>query len=744
MDAKNGARILGVLALAGCGGVAAQTAPTPGAGVVPRVTVTATRTEAPVQEVPSTVSVISSEAIEAQLAQNIKDLVRFEPGVSVRSAPSRFGAALASTGRDGNSGFNIRGLESNRVFFTVDGIRIPDGFSFGPAAFGRGDYVDLDLLRSVEIVRGPASALYGSDGLAGTVSFITKDPVDFLEGDKPLAARARAVYVGASDSWAQSVSAAGRSGQWSGLLYYTRRDGHELDNRGENDALNSTRTTPNPQDIETHALLARVVFAPSDRQRLRLTFDYGDRDVVTEAYSGRAAPPLVGSSVLDLDGVDKSDRRRVSFDHHFDTAGGLIDRGQWALYWQESHSSEFSAEDRNTSADRTRLTTFDNSVSGAALQLESAFGGGPVMHRLVYGADYSLTRQEGVRDGTVPPTGEFFPVRAFPNTDYALAGVFLQDEISLLNGRLELFPALRYDYYDLSPKADALYPAITAGQSDSRLSPKFGLVGWPTEILGVFANYAAGFRAPSPSQVNNYFENPLFGYTSVPNPNLGPEKSESFEAGIRLRDLDMAGAQWRTSLAAFTTSYDDFISQEAVSGSGAPGDPIVFQFINLNGVEISGIEARADATWDRGFGLRLAFSTADGKQKTNGVKEPLNSIEPWKLVAGVIYDDPAGRFGGQFIATHSARKGANDVAQNCTDSFGAPTPCFTPPGFTLLDLTAYWNITRAAALRVGLFNLTDEKYWWWSDVRGNSASNTTLDAYTQPGRNASASFSIRF
>jgi len=129
------------------------------------VTVTAVRTAKDVNAVPATVSVIDDDDIADGMVRNIKDLIRFEPGVSVRAQPSRFGAALGSTGRDGNAGFNIRGLEGNRVLLQVDGIRIPDGYGFGPQAVGRGDFVDLDLLKTVEIVRGPASALYGSDGL---------------------------------------------------------------------------------------------------------------------------------------------------------------------------------------------------------------------------------------------------------------------------------------------------------------------------------------------------------------------------------------------------------------------------------------------------------------------------------------------------------------------------------------------------------------------------------------------------
>ena len=705
------------------------------ADIAEAVTVTATRTAQDTFEVPATVTVFTEEDIENELATDIADLVRFEPGVSVATAPSRFGAASGSTGRDGNSSFNIRGIGGNRVLFVVDGVRVPAGFSFGPAAFGRGDYVDLDLLHAVEIVRGPASALYGSDGLAGVVSFTTRDPRQLLGPDESFGGRARVTYSEVDESWAENVIGAVQSGPWSAMLSYTRRDARETENQGEIDTFDSARTTPNPQDIESNAVLARVVFAPSENNRFRLTYDYGDRNVETEAYTGRSG------SVVDLDGVDESDRQRIAFDHRFENEGGLITSGQWALYWQSSTSSEFSDEDREPAADRTRLTEFDNEVWGASLQLESAFTTGSLTHNLVYGFDYSSTRQEGVRDGTTPPIGESFPVRAFPNTDYALAGAFIQDQITLADGHLILYPALRYDYYELEPEADALYLAETAGHDDSHVSPKLGIVAWPIESFGAFVNYAAGFKAPEPSQVNNFFANPIFGYESIPNPDLSAETSESFEAGVRWRDIQFAGANWRASIAGFGAWYEDFISLEVVGGRGIPMvDPLIFQYVNLSEVEISGAEARADAAWDNGLGLRIAFSTADGEQTTSGTSTPLNSINPWQLVAGFSYDDPAGRFGGQLIATHAAEKDSDDVDEGaCTG--GA---CFIPEDYTIFDLTAYWNLTDAAALRVGVFNLSDERYWQWNNVIGLAEGSSVLGAYTQQGRNVSASVSYRF
>ncbi|MEQ1492288.1 MAG: TonB-dependent receptor, partial [Terricaulis sp.] len=521
-------------------------------------------------------------------------------------------------------------------------------------------------------------------------------------------------------------------GDWSALVAYTRRDGHEQETHGDINSPDVRRTEANPQDIESNSVLARLVFEPSDMHRFRLTADYGDRSSVTEVLSGRATlppdgPVLGATSVIDLDGLDESERNRVTLDYRFTNEGGLIDQAFIAIYAQRSTLSEFSAEDRNTAADRTRLTTFDNDVAGLSTQARSRFSTGSMEHTLIFGADYSVLSQEGVRSGLAPPVGETFPTMPFPPTDFTQTGVFIQDQIDFLDGRVSFFPALRYDAFEIDPNANVLYPLAIAGSDGSRVTPRFGVVVWPTQTFGVFFNYAEGFRAPSPSEVNNAFANPAQGYTSIPNPNLKPETSESLELGIRFREVSLFGADLRASANVFGSWYDDFIDREQF---GNFGDPAIFQFINRSEVEISGFESRADFTWANGFGFSAAFSYAEGSASTGGVSAPLESIEPWRLVTGLSYNDPDGRWGGQLIGTYSSKKSERDTGV-----------AVIPDAFAILDATAYWNITDAATLRVGVFNLTDEKYWWWNDVRGVT---TQVDAYTQPGRNFSASIAYRF
>jgi hemoglobin/transferrin/lactoferrin receptor protein len=713
----------------------------------PVITVTATRTATDAANVPAAISVITAEQIQNALMEDIKDLVRFEPGIEVRTQPSRPGAALGATGRDGNSGFTVRGLSGNRVLIQQDLIRLPDAFAFGAQAAGRGDYADLEMLKSVEILRGPASALYGSDGLAGAISFTTRDPEDLIAKGHDVGLRARIGYAGADASWAKSAMAAARTGPLSALIAYTRRDGGPARNFGQIDTPDSRRTAPNPLAVNSDALLGKLVLDAGGGHRLRLTGELVRSATTSDVLSGRTPqgpglPPLAATSVLRLDLADNLARDRISLDWRF-AGSGLVEEAFLIGFHQSARNRQFSAEDRNSAADRTRLNLFNNRVSGVNGQIALKFATGGIAHRVLVGGDFSRTRQTGLRDGTVPPIGERFPIKAFPDTDYDQGGIFIQDSIDIADGRLLLYPALRLDHYRLSPTPDAAFPAQIAGQTGQRLSPKIGAVGWITPALGLFASYAEGFRSPTPSQVNNGFFNPAQGYTAIPNGSLRPETSRAWEGGIRLRQAKLAGITLNGQINGFTARYRDFIDQVQVSGRFLPADPAVFQFVNFGRVAIEGIEAKLDAEFGGGFGANLAAAWARGtasgaRPGQAAVETPLSPISPFNLVAGVNWRGVGDRLFVQAIVTHSAAKRQADIAEACSPS------CFASPAFTIMDATAAFSLTPNVQARIGIFNLFNRKYWWWNDVRGLAGTSPIADAFTMPGRNASASLILRY
>jgi catalase-peroxidase len=252
----------------------AKPAPTP----LREISVTATRTERAADDVPATVDTIDAQEMERGLVRDIRDLIRHEPGISAPNDPDRFGA----------TGFNIRGLEENRVVIQVDGVRLPDfyRFSIGPFNTVPRNFVDLDSLKRVEILRGPASSLYGSDALGGVVTYVTKDPADYLAGrTQPWYASWRTAYASVDSSWANTVTAAGTTGPLSGLAVLTYRNGHEVETQGTNDSTGPNRTVANPQDSTIKNALLKLVAMPATNHLFRLTYEQFQNDVDTNVLS---------------------------------------------------------------------------------------------------------------------------------------------------------------------------------------------------------------------------------------------------------------------------------------------------------------------------------------------------------------------------------------------------------------------------------------------------------------------------
>ena len=166
----------------------------------------ATSNPATVKETPGTVSVIDAATIERRLIENVSDLVKFEPGVYVESNLTRIGL----------NGFNIRGMGGNRVLTQVDGVETSEQFDFGP--FNVHQFtLDLDTLKTAEIMRSSGSALYGSDALGGVVSFFTKDPADYLASHR-FHAGAKALFDGRSDDAKREYRRGGRQQACAGVV----------------------------------------------------------------------------------------------------------------------------------------------------------------------------------------------------------------------------------------------------------------------------------------------------------------------------------------------------------------------------------------------------------------------------------------------------------------------------------------------------------------------------------------------
>ncbi len=700
------------------------------------VNVTATRTPTAASRIAASVSTITEQDVEEQQAGNIKDALRYEPGVTVRRSAYRPSSAAGRGGRDGDSSINIRGLEGNRVLLMEDGIRLPNAFSFGPLEAGRGDYADLDTLKRIEILRGPASALYGSDGLTGAVNFITKDPADLLSvyGKKTYFS-VRPGYDSADRSVGTSATAAAGNDLVQGMIILDGRRGHEVDTRGRNNAANTSRTAANPQHIYSTSALGKLVVTPTSRDTIKLTAETVRRHIDTDVLSAVNAPALLG-----LTARDRLERNRLSLDYDVhDTDHRWFQTAHLQFYYQDAKQDQRSYETRGRGQPpRMRDNHYAEHAFGGSVFAESGFATGPFAHKLLYGADGSVDRIKSLRNGVTPGAGEIFPSKPFPDTSYTLFGAFVQDQVGY--GKLTMTPGLRFDAYRLSPRSgDPQFPGKAVVSSDHALSPRLAALYEVSPALIPYAQYAHGFRTPMPDQVNNSFSNPIHGYTSIGNPDLKPEKSDTIEAGLR-GTLGTGYGPLRYSAAAFVGHYRDFISQRVVSGSGRPSDPLVFQYVNFAKARIHGFEGRAEWVMPAGITLKAALALTKGSiENQSSANRPLDTINPFSAVFGVRYE-PSEHWFAQADLLFQAAKKQKDIA---TDGCEGKT-CYAPPSSFVVDLRGGYRFSQHVIGYIGIHNLFNRKYWNWSDVRGIANTSNVLDAYTAAGRSVAASMKIDF
>lgn len=713
--------------------------------------VVGTRTERSLSDTAATVDVISAEQLQRELARDIADMVRFEPGVSVAGSGSRFGL----------EGFNIRGIDGNRVLTLVDGIRVPEQFSFGPFLSARRDFVDVDSLARAEIARGPISSLYGSDALGGVVALTTLGPRDLITASDPLAGTLRTGYSSADDSAVVTANVAAGNERVAGLLTFTRRAGAETNTAGGFGGTGPAREQPDPAELDTRNLDLKGSYSFAEGHELGLSaFRYAsDADSNLLSDAGTVAR---GVLTRFRETADSRTRRGFAIDYRYrGNALGLSDL-QLKLYRQRSRTTQLTFDERLTLSTaqrgaapaesfRQRDSQFEQDIDGLYGQLTRAFQTRAMDHQITAGIDLYRTDNASIRRGATlaadgAPVLEFMPLptRDFPLTEVQQAAVFVQDEITLLEGRLLLSPGLRFDRYQANAAADAIYLSGNPGietpvdYEDSELTFKLGAVYKIGDALSVYGRYSEGFRAPPYDDVNVGFTNFVGGYKTIANAQMNSETSRGVELGTRLRFDGFA-----LSAAIYRNNYQDFIESQAIApqfaGTGGidPADGLLtFQSVNRSAVTISGAELTLNLALARlspaleGLRARAAVAYAQGKDTERN--QPLNSVEPLNGVVGLGFDAPSGRWGAEAVVTLAAGKARADIDQTQAR--------VATGGYAIADLFGYVRLHERVSLDVGLFNLTDRRYLRWIDTAGIGAD--AAGRFAQPARNFAATLRV--
>jgi hemoglobin/transferrin/lactoferrin receptor protein len=548
------------------------------------ITVTTTKTAQPVDEVPANVDVITNEQIELRNPAKIDDLLRELPGVDMQGGPRRVGQDI-----------NIRGFGGQRVVTTLDGARQ----NFDAGHKGR-FFLDPDLLREVEVVRGSNSALHGSGAIGGVVSMETKTASDFLRGPETFGFRAKYGFSTVNNEPYYSAGAFGRVGDKVDLLgNFSYRDSGTLKQGGGRELAFSAE--------ELRDVFLKTQIRPTENQRLSFSYiDFNEKG--RQPNNPDSNPNSTDNPIVDR----TTKNRTLALNYAYAAPNQDYLNPTFKLY----RNTLDVDEQRVVPATPARLDATHLETWGFDVYNTSYVDLAGMRHALTYGTEYYNNEQEGFRNGALR--------QSYPTAEGNVAGYYIQDEIDITR-TVTLTPGVRYDTYEGSATS-----VSSRSIEESRVSPRLAANWRATPWLDVYGSYGYGFRAPSLTEL--YVAGSHLGPQNqfVPNPNLRSEKTKTAEAGTRLKfdnvlqDKDAL----RVKAGYFHTKAEDFIDTVVTITNPATFAGSTTN-VNIPKAEVAGLEAELRYDMGRAFAT-VGYSRIRGENETTG--RPLDSIPADKLV----------------------------------------------------------------------------------------------------------------
>lgn len=656
---------------------------------------------------------------------------------------------------------NIRGLDGARVLTTIDGIRQP--FIIDTRVNrGAQNAFDFDSLSTLDLLRGGSGAsTLGGGALGGALAVRTLDPEDLLRNGRSYGALAKTGYDSTDRAWFGSAAAAAKMGNTSVLLQGGFRDGHEIDNKGTNKSIGAARTAPNPSDFNQYNFLAKLYQQVGDHRfgiqgELFKRADRVQTRTSTVSLTGNFRP---GSYQTGED----VERNRVSLTYDYKVPGSFFDEAHAVAYWQRLK--------RNDLVNAWRYTTIIGPYARNNENEENAYGfnghviknfqTGALTHRVMVGTELRMSSLEQYSAGVDncparPASGSFTGALATcnnlfsnqadqPKVDGKLVGIYVHDEIGLIDNRLRITPGVRFDWYEEKPQDT---PAYTLGGSRPvGLPPSSSDTGWSPRVrleydilknapfvkdVTFFAQWAKTFRAPTADELYGRFGGPST-YLRTGNPTLRPETGNGIDVGLRFGDKQLGG-----SVTYFHSNYRNFIESYQSQAPGVGGlypQGGITTFRNIPQAEIQGVEVNGQYAFATNWLVRGSFAYTRGKNETDNTY--LNSIPPVQGIIAIAYGTD---YWGAEVSTKLAGK-RDDVAATTGSAQG-----FRAPGYAIFNASAWWRPMPQIAdleLQIGVYNIFDRKYFDAVNVPTGVLAQAR-DYYSEPGRTVKATLKYQF
>lgn len=596
--------------------------------------VTASSTEQNLKDAPASISVITQQDLQRKPVQNLKEVLKEVPGVQ-----------LTNEG-DNRQGVSIRGLSSSYTLILVDGKRV----NSRNAVFRHNDFdlnwIPVDAIERIEVVRGPMSSLYGSDALGGVVNIITRK-------------------VG--KSWHGSVTA----------------DTTIQEHRDRGDTYNGQFFTSGP--LIDDVLGVKVYGSLSKREKDDQQPTSTGETPRIEGFTSRDASvefnwtPNENHDIDFAYGRDRQDRDSDSL------AKDRLERETWAIghngRWDSGNSElRFYGEklDNKDPASTGTITSESNTLDG-----KYVLPIGAINQLVTFGGEY---RHDKLKDPVNLTGGNSSETSA---SQYAL---FLEDEWRIIDP-LALTAGLRMDDHE------------TYGD---HWSPRAYLVYNATDTLTVKGGWSTAFKAPSLLQLSpDWTTGSCRGACEiVGSPDLKPETSESYELGLYYAGEEGWLEGVTASVTTFQNDIDDMINIDRTQsrtlapsysnfvGFNSDGEPI-FRYYNVNKARIRGVETELKVPFNDQWKLTVNYTYNDGRDLSGGGNKPLSSL-PFHTANGTLDWTPLEDWSFYVSGNYT---GEQRATTNATTATG---------GYVIWNAGAAWQATKNVKLRTGVMNLGDK------------------------------------
>lgn len=577
------------------------------------VVVTATRTENDVKKVPASTQVITQEDIKRGGATSVRNALSMYANIFQKSKV-----------RGGGHDIIIRGMETKHSLVMVNGRRISNEAD----ANGLGNAMSLDRINindveKIEIVRGPSSALYGSEAMGGVLNIITKP-----SKEQTLLTGLEHTSEDTSHWWHADT---GRIGNFSMTLdaRFNKINRSMLDTATESDPYGTAQTYNASLNyyVNDHS----YVNAYMDYYSQHLKTDMGTpamKPITLTTSSGKMS--LSGQAMLEGTGskafkqknygiswngkTDKNDWQIQAYMSKFNWSttsstkvlGSIPPAGMEGMFnylLQKKNTYDFNHDEHNMWAieGRDSLRVNDH-------------------HRVTFGAEYVKDKVAGTGLGSngdgVHSITENGKTKSSSEKTLSSYAAYLQDEIEY--GKWFIVPAIRYDHHSAY---------------GSHTSPKIGVTYNATDHFRIKANYGDGFKAPSVSQLYYDLDMEMGRGNWVHltgNPNLKPEKSKSWDLGVEAEFGKGYG-----SLTYFDNDVDNLIAS-IPKGKDSNGHKL-HRYENVNKARIKGLENTLGYRFNDTLEFKVTSTLLDAKDTSAG--KDLTQRARLSQIYQLIYDD---------------------------------------------------------------------------------------------------------